>query len=103
MTIYSIARDLSTQGTRLELIERLRGNVADEQLRKFAYAETIETENLLSSDIEERGSVYVCGSNDKGQLGIGDIDPRKYFTVIPLLRGITVYYISGKYGMPIAI
>lgn len=63
------ARDLDTVGTRLELIERLRGSLADEQLHKFAYVETLDTEFLIQADLEERGSVYVVGSNSKGELG----------------------------------
>lgn len=63
------ARDLDTAGTRLELLERLRSSLSDEQLHKFAYTETLDTDQLIQADLEERGSVYVCGLNDKGQLG----------------------------------
>eukprot|EP01040_Poterioochromonas_malhamensis_P019483 gene19483-23030_t len=64
------ARDLETTGTRLELMERLRSSLADEQLHKFAYVEALDTEQMIQADLEERGSVYVCGLNDKGQLGL---------------------------------
>ena len=97
------ARDLQTNGTRLELIERLRASLSEEQLRKFAYQETLETEDLIQSDLEERGSVYVCGSNSKGELGIGDTNPRKYFQVIPQLRGISVCYVYAGIDMAYAI
>lgn len=83
------ARDLETTGTRLELIERLRISIADEQLHKFAYKETQDAEFLIQADLEERGSVYVCGKNDKGQLGVGDIHTRKLMTVIPQMRGVS--------------
>jgi hypothetical protein len=66
------ARDLSSQGTRTELIERLKSSLAEEEHRSFTKVETmINSENMAQSDIEERGSVYVCGSNTKGELGIG--------------------------------
>lgn len=85
------ARDLDTVGTRLELIERLRVSLADEQLHKFAYKETLDTEFLIQADLEERGSVYVAGRNHKGQLGIGDTENRQYFSVITQMRGANVY------------
>lgn len=88
------ARDLQTNGTRLELIERLRSSLADEQQNNFAYKDTIDTQFLIEADLEERGSVYVVGSNNKGQLGLGDLNPRHHFTVIPSLRGLHVNYIN---------
>jgi alpha-tubulin suppressor-like RCC1 family protein len=97
------ARDLDTQGTRLELIERLRTSIADEQLHKFAYNETLDTAELIQADIEERGSVYVAGLNDRGQLGLGDIEPRRFFTVIPSMRGIGVVYVRSGADMSYAV
>jgi len=89
------ARDLDTQGTRIELIDRLRGSLEDEQLHKLAYTETIDTEFQIQADLEERGSVYVCGINNKGQLGLGDLENRQFFTVIRQLRGINVMYVAA--------
>eukprot|EP01038_Epipyxis_sp_PR26KG_P010246 gene10246-13782_t len=88
------ARDLDTNGTRVELLERLRSSLADEQLHKFAYVETVDTEFLIQADLEERGSVYVAGLNNKGQLGLGDLETRKFFTAIPTLRGSGVEYVA---------
>ena len=39
------ARDLDVNGTRLELIDRLRSSLVDEQLHKFAYTETLDSSN----------------------------------------------------------
>lgn len=97
------ARDLDTFGTRIELMERLRNSLNDEQLHKFAYTETVDTEYLIIADQEERGSVYVVGSNDKGQLGVGDTFPRKVFTVIPQLRGMNVFSVSAGSDMCYAV
>ncbi len=97
------ARDLETSGTRLELLERLRGSLADEQLHKFAYVETIDTEFLIQADLEERGSVYVAGTNHKGQLGLGDTEPRKFFTVINPLRGVNVGKVASNADMSYAV
>mmetsp|Transcript_17287 Transcript_17287/g.29025 ORF Transcript_17287/g.29025 Transcript_17287/m.29025 type:complete len:529 (+) Transcript_17287:31-1617(+) len=97
------ARDLDTSGTRLELLERLRASLVDEQLHKFAYVETLDTEAAIEADLEERGSVYVCGTNNKGQLGMGDKDARRNFTVIPQLRGVGVLYVCSGADMVYAV
>lgn len=97
------ARDLDTGGTRLELLERLRASIADEQLHKFAYAETLDTEQLIQADLEERGSVYVTGANERGQLGMGDLDNRRFFTPIPSLRGVGVVNVSCGTDMAFAV
>jgi alpha-tubulin suppressor-like RCC1 family protein len=97
------ARDLETNGTRLELIERLRISIADEQLHKFAYQETQDTEFLIQADLEERGSVYVCGKNDKGQLGVGDIHTRKLMTVIPQMRGVNTRLVIASSDLTYAL
>lgn len=97
------ARDLDTAGTRLELLDRLRTSLADEQLHKFAYTETLDTELLIQADMEERGSVYVTGLNDKGQLGLGDMDTRRFFAVVPPMRGIGIVYVTSGTDMTFAI
>jgi hypothetical protein len=97
------ARDLDTTGTRLELLERLASSIADEQLHKFAYVETLDTEFLIQADMEERGSVYVAGLNNKGQLGLGDTESRKFFTVVKPIRGIHVIYVSAGIDMCYAV
>lgn len=97
------ARDLETHGTRLELMERLRTSLADEQLHKFAYNETLDTAELIQADIEERGSVYVTGLNDKGQLGLGDLESRRFFTVVPTLRGVGVIFVRSGHDMSYAV
>lgn len=40
--------------------------------------------------LEESGSVYSVGLNDRGQLGMGDLLPRHKFTVLPTTRGKNV-------------
>lgn len=97
------ARDLDTTGTRVELLERLRSSLEDEQLHKFAYVETVDAAFQIEADLEERGSVYVCGLNDRGQLGLGDRDSRNFFTVVPPLRGIGVIYVTSGADMSYAV
>lgn len=97
------ARDLEVEGTRLELIERLRTSIADEELNKFAVLETLDTEFLIEKEIEERGSVYVLGRNDKGQLGVGDLNHRKHWTCVKQLRGMNVGFVCAGLDMAYAI
>ena len=89
------ARDLEVTGNRLELLERLRESLADEQLSKFAYKETNDAEALIQAELEERGAVYCVGSNHKGQLGSGDLQKRIHFTVVPQLRGLGVFVVTA--------
>ncbi len=91
------ARDLDTSGTRLEMIEKLRVSINDEQLHKFAYKESIDAEFLVQADLEERGSVYSIGHNHKGQLGTGDTDTRYVFSVIAPMRGLNTNFIIAGY------
>jgi hypothetical protein len=93
------ARDLDTNGTRLRLCSSLN----DEQLHKFAYIETLSAEELLEAQKEERGSVYVVGSNNRGQLGTGDFEPRFNFVVMPQLRGVGVCYVYAGVDMSYAV
>ncbi len=97
------ARDLPVDGTRVELIDRLRISISDEELHKFAYTETVDTEARIQADIEERGSVYAVGSNAKGQLGVGDMESRPNFVVITQLRGIGVNFVATGEDMCYAV
>ena len=85
------------------MLFRLRTSLADEQLHKFAYVETIDTQQLIQADLEERGSVYVAGCNSRGELGLGDTEPRKYFVAIPPLRGINVLTVCAGTDMCYAL
>lgn len=81
------ARDLDIRGNKKTMISRLRADLESERLRKIAYAEQLEAEFGMNKDIEERGSVYGVGCNAFGQLGLGDTEPRRVFTVLEKTRG----------------
>ena len=51
---------------------------------------------------EERGSVYSVGSNNSGQLGLGDLIPRSTFTVLPSTRGMGVRHVAAGYNLSFA-
>lgn len=42
----------------------------------------MEAEFLQAQEVEERGAVYSVGSNQFGQLGLGDLESRSFFTVV---------------------
>lgn len=89
------ARDLDITGNRLELLSRLRNSILDEQLSTLAYKETTDTNFLIQAVHEESGSVYSVGINSKGQLGVGDLERRLQFTVVPKLRGLGVHSVEA--------
>ncbi|CAM9715922.1 unnamed protein product [Chrysoparadoxa australica] len=95
------ARDLPSTGNKRQLAERLEKSILEEQARTHADAEDAEFE--LNADLEERGSVYVVGTNSSGQLGVGDLEHRPYFTVVHETRGIGVCSVEAGYDMAFAI
>lgn len=97
------ARDEPVTGNKKQLIERLENSLEDERLRGIAYTEDLEAEFVLNADLEERGSVYVVGSNQFGQLGLGDLIPRAFFTVVPSTRGIGVRHVAAGNNLSYAV
>lgn len=89
------ARNESIDGSKKKLIERLSKSIEDETQREVRLA--MEKEHCRIRDLEQKGSVYVAGKNDQGQLGLGDLDDRHVFTAIPALRGKEVRHVSA-YG-----
>ena len=60
------ARDLETGGTKRAMVKRLQADLEGERLQATAYTEQLESEFHINKDIEERGSVYACGTNYAG-------------------------------------
>lgn len=94
------ARNESIEGGKKKLIERLSTSIEDENQREVRIA--LEKEHCRVRDIEQKGSVYIAGKNDHGQLGLGDLDNRHEFTVIPSLRGKQVTHVSAYGSVTIA-
>ena len=97
------ARDEPSTGNKRQLIERLENSLEEERLRGIAYTEDLEAEFVLNADLEERGSVYVVGSNNAGQLGLGDLISRETFTVVPATRGMGVRHVAAGYDVSFAV
>jgi alpha-tubulin suppressor-like RCC1 family protein len=81
------ARGLSTGGKKKALQLRLQQSVHEEKEEELEYLALVEAARRAEAALEESGSVYSCGLNRKGQLGLGDRVDRAEFTVIPELRG----------------
>jgi len=81
----------------------LENSLEEERLRGIAYTEDLEAEFVLNADLEERGSVYVVGSNNAGQLGLGDLISRETFTVVPATRGMGVRHVAAGYDVSFAV
>jgi alpha-tubulin suppressor-like RCC1 family protein len=58
---------------------------------------------VLNADLEERGSVYAVGSNNFGQLGLGDLISRPFFTVLPQTRGMGVRHVAAGTSISFAV
>jgi len=97
------ARDEPVTGNKKILVERLENSLEEERLRGIAYTEDLEAEFVLNADLEERGSVYVCGSNNFGQLGLGDLISRPFFTVVPTTRGMGVRHVAAGGSISFAV
>jgi alpha-tubulin suppressor-like RCC1 family protein len=89
------ARNISFEGSKKKLISRLVNSVEEENQKEITIA--LELAHIHIRDLEQKGSVYVAGKNDQGQLGLGDLDDRRIFTVIPTFRGKDVCHLSA-YG-----
>ena len=89
------ARNEIIEGSKKKLIERLVNSVEEEKQREINIAK--ELEHCRIRDIEQKGSVYAVGINGEGQLGVGDLNDRSVFTVVPALRGKAVQHLSS-YG-----
>jgi len=97
------ARDLETGGTKRAMVKRLQADLEGERLQATAYTEQLESEFHINKDIEERGSVYACGTNYAGQLGQGDTEPRSVFTAVQKTRGIGVIKVATNADMIYAV
>ncbi|KAL9185640.1 hypothetical protein ACHAXT_003417 [Thalassiosira profunda] len=88
------ARDELAEGTKQELIERLQHSLEEERQRRIAIELELEAKHRATADLEEAGAVYATGKNAAGQLGLGDLDDRHAFEVIPSTRGQNVQHVS---------
>jgi len=88
------ARDEVAEGTKQELIERLRNSIEEERQKKIAIELELEAKHRKIAHLEEKGALYVTGKNNAGQLGLGDVEDRHQFTVIPSTRGKYFQHVS---------
>lgn len=83
-------RGLSVEGKKIALRERLMEAIRRKQEEEQQHVARLAAKQRAEVTLEESGSVYAVGINYAGQLGLGDLSPREFFTVIPELRGKSV-------------
>ena len=85
-------------------MERLCVSLQEERQRGMEYEKALERKHRQIADLEEKGgAVYVVGSNQDGQLGLGDLTHRLSFTVIPSTRGLNVTHVSCGHNISFAV
>ncbi len=97
------ARSESIKGNRTLLVQRLNDSLDKERTLKLQIAAEAEAKHRKIADLEERGAVYSIGSNCRGQLGLGDLDNRSVFTVIPQTRGLGIQFVATKNDIIFAV
>jgi len=97
------ARGLNTSSGKKDLIDRLRDSLEEEKQREIAEKLELERKHRQIADLEEQGAVYAVGKNNLGQLGLGDFDDRRNFTVIPSTRGRKCQHVSTSTGSNMAL
>jgi alpha-tubulin suppressor-like RCC1 family protein len=97
------ARDLGVKGNRSTLLQRLRDSLENEREIKRQKAAEAEAKHRQIADLEEMGAVYCVGSNHRGQLGLGDLENRNNFTVIPNSRGLGIREVAARNDIVFAV
>lgn len=100
---HLIARSIDDDGTRLELSNRLKESLEKEKEERKRLKDEYQRQFKEMAALEEQGAVYVCGRNDTGQLGLGDLIGRESFTVIPMTRGLSIQNVVTNNNMTFAV
>ncbi len=88
--------NVNVYGTRRSILSnRLQESLEQERTYKERIQKEQELKHREIANLEEcGGAVYSIGTNHKGQLGLGDLNPRHVFTVIPQTRGLHIQEVS---------
>ena len=97
------ARNEDMKGNRKTLIQRLEDSLEKERQLELQRAAEAEAKHRKIADLEEEGAVYSCGSNHRGQLGLGDFENRNKFTVIPETRGLGIQLVACRNDFVFAV
>ena len=100
---HAAARSLNAEGSKSELINLIKKSIAIDLETETGFMQTLDEERRMLADLEERGAVYAVGTNAVGQLGIGDIENRYTFTIIPSLMGLGIDTLVAGTEMSFAI
>ena len=100
---HLVARNEVAEGTKQELVQRLRSSIEEERQIKIAVELELEEKHRRLANLEEQGAVYAAGKNTAGQLGLGsEVDDCREFTVIPCTRGKRFCHVSTGGNMTMA-
>jgi hypothetical protein len=97
------SRGLSDKGSKKELRQRLEQSVEEEKQEELEFLAMVEAARRAESALEEAGSVYVVGTNTRGQLGVGHAKHVSYFTVIRSLRSKGIQHVSAGFDSCLAL
>ena len=90
------------EGSKAELVKRLLDSLEVERRSILAKEAELEAKHRAIADLEERGAVYSTGKNNLGQLGLGDLEDRCAFEVVPATRGRRILHVSTRNGITCA-
>ena len=97
------ARNESTKGSARALSAQLQLSLKHEIEEKKRREENERKRINRLQDLEKKGAIYSVGSNHRGQLGLGDLDHRTKFNVIPETRGEGFTKVSTRNDVVFAI
>lgn len=100
---HLIARGEDSNGNRVILLQRLEQSLQRERNMKIQRDTEAESKHRQIADLEEKGALYCIGLNHKGQLGLGDLDDRSTFTVIPETRGLGIIHVASRNDVVFAV
>jgi alpha-tubulin suppressor-like RCC1 family protein len=90
-------------GSRRLLTQQLKTSL-DREIEEKRKLEEIEKRRIQAlSELEMKGAIYSVGSNHRGQLGLGDLEHRQFFTVIPESRGAGFRAVSTRNDIVFAV
>jgi alpha-tubulin suppressor-like RCC1 family protein len=97
------ARSEAATGQRLEMCQRLQESIIRElkEIKRRKKEKEKRLKEIASK--EEKGAIYCVGSNHRGQLGLGDLEDRNNFTVIPMSRGLCFQKVFTRNDLVFAI
>jgi alpha-tubulin suppressor-like RCC1 family protein len=101
---HLVARTEEIKGGSRRLLSQQLKMSLDKEIEEKRRQEEIENKRIQALvDLEMKGATYSVGSNHRGQLGLGDLEHRRIFTVIPESRGAAFKTVATRNDIVFAI